>query len=157
DGVLAAYVEGRERSAADLQRVAIAQTRAGVLHPVYAGSAATGAGVAELMTGIVTYLPAIPPATEVPPSGTALKIERGGAGGKIPYVRLFGGAVRPRDRIVLGEGRHATIAVTETFDGGAWVRTPAVTAGQIGRLHGLAAVRVGDTFGPPPAHDHRGV
>ncbi|HLV54807.1 MAG TPA: GTP-binding protein [Actinotalea caeni] len=148
DGVLAAYVEGRERSAADLQRVAIAQTRAGVLHPVYAGSAATGAGVAELMTGIVTYLPAISPATEGPPSGTVFKIERGGAGEKIAYVRLFGGAVRPRDRIVLGEGRHATIAATETFDGGAWVRTPAVTEGQIGRLHGLAAVRVGDTFGP---------
>jgi ribosomal protection tetracycline resistance protein len=147
DGVLAAYVEGRDRTAADLHKVAIAQTRAGVLHPVYAGSAATGAGVPELMTGIATYLPATSPEQTAPASGTVFKVERGSAGEKIAYVRMFSGAVSPRDRIPLGEGREATIAAIETFHGGAWVRTTAVTAGQIGRLHGLTAVRVGDTFG----------
>lgn len=147
DGVLAAYVEGRDRSAADLEQVAIAQTRAGVLHPVYAGSAATGAGVPELMTGIATFLPATSHEATGTPSGTVFKVERGAAGEKVAFVRMYTGSVRTRDRVDLGEGRDGKIAGIEVFDGGAWVRTPAVGAGHIGRLHGLAAVRVGDAFG----------
>ncbi len=56
DSVLAAYVEGRDRTPDQLLADAAAQTRAGLLHPVFAGSAATGAGVPELMSGIATFL-----------------------------------------------------------------------------------------------------
>lgn len=150
DGVLASYVDGRDRTPADLQQVAIAQTRAGVLHPVYGGSAATGAGVPELMTGIATYLPASSPEKEAPPSGTVFKIERGSAGEKIAYVRMFTGAVGTRDRLELSDGRVGKVADIEAFDGGDWVRASQVTAGRVARLHGLTEVRVGDTFGDPP-------
>lgn len=147
DGVLAAYVEGDGRSSAELERLAVAQTRAGLMHPVFAGSAATGAGVAELMAGIATFLPAAEHGTDGTPSGTVFKVERGAAGEKIAYVRMFGGSVRTRDELDLPEGRAGKITAVEIFDRGDWVRAPEIGAGRIGRLHGLAAVRVGDGFG----------
>ena len=59
DALLAAYVEGRDRLGAPAARRARPRRPApAVLHPVYAGSAATGAGVPELMAGIGALLPA---------------------------------------------------------------------------------------------------
>ncbi|WP_420111101.1 GTP-binding protein [Pseudactinotalea sp.] len=150
DGVLASYVDGRDRTPDDLLEVAIAQTRAGVLHPVYAGSAATGAGVPELMSGIATFLPATGPTEAGTPSGTVFKVERGPAGEKIAYVRMFTGTVLTRDRLGLGGDREGKVADIEIFDGGGWVRAAQVAGGRIARLHGLTNVRVGDTFGDPP-------
>ena len=37
------------------------ETAAGNAHPVYVGSAVTGEGIAELMTGITTFLPVAGP------------------------------------------------------------------------------------------------
>ena len=62
DALLAAYVEGRDRTVGLLRAESAAQTAAAVLHPVYAGSAATGAGVPELMAGIADLLPGPDPA-----------------------------------------------------------------------------------------------
>jgi ribosomal protection tetracycline resistance protein len=48
------------------------------------------------------------------------------------------------------------VAALETFRAGSWVRADEVTAGQIGRLHGLVGVRVGDGFGAAAtAEEHR--
>ena len=101
DRVLAAYVDGREPTPEQLLADAAAQTRAAVLHPVFAGSAATGAGVAELMAGIATFLPATAPESAGPPSGRVFKVERGTAGEKVAYVRMFSGSVRTRQRLDL--------------------------------------------------------
>lgn len=60
---------------------------------------------------------------------------------------MFDGAVRMRQRLALPEGRIGKVSGVEVFDAGAWVRADRVAAGQIGRLHGVRAVRVGDAFG----------
>src|ERR671912_807562 len=52
DKLLAAYVEGRPGSARQRRAALSQQTRAGVMHPVFAGSAVTGAGVLDLMRGV---------------------------------------------------------------------------------------------------------
>jgi ribosomal protection tetracycline resistance protein len=155
DDALAAYVEGRRRSARSLRRDVAAQTAAGLLHPVYAGSAATGAGVPELMRGIADLLPVPRPTPDAAPSGRVFKVERGSAGDKVAYVRLFTGSVSVRQRLDLPDGRSGKVAGLQTFADGDWVRSERAEAGQIARLHGLAAVRVGDGFGAAGgADDH---
>lgn len=163
DDLLAAYVEGaagvpygrlRERLAA--------QTRRSLVHPVYFGSAATGAGVAELTAGIAEFLPRSGHGAEGPASGTVFKVERGPAGEKIAYARMFSGVVRTRERVrLLGDGdqeaREGKISAITVFDNGTDVRGDALPAGRIGRLRGLHTVRIGDTIGEAggrPARSH---
>ena len=147
DALLEAYVEGSAPSGAELRRRLVAQVQGGLLHPVYAGSAMTGTGVAELMSGIAGFLPATAPDPRGPVSGRVFKVERSAAGHKVAYVRMFGGSVGVRTHLELGAGRAGKVAGVQLFDGGRWVRAEAVSAGQIGRLSGLAEVRVGDGFG----------
>jgi ribosomal protection tetracycline resistance protein len=158
DDVLAAYVTGRERTPDQLLADAVGQTRTGVLHPVFAGSAVTGAGVAELLAGITSFLPSVEAPAGPPgvPSGRVFKVERGAAGEKVAYVRMFSGTVRGRQRIDLPDGRVGKVSGVQVLSGGEWLRAEEVGAGQVGRLHGLAAVRVGDGFGDSSrAEDHQ--
>jgi ribosomal protection tetracycline resistance protein len=158
DALLAEYVEGRPLPGVRLRTEIAAQTGAGVLHPVFAGSAATGAGVPDLMAGIGALLPATSSGTTDSagePSGRVFKVERGVAGEKVAYVRMFTGSVGLRDRLALPDGRLDKVSGIQLFARGDWVRADAVAAGQIGRLHGLTTVRVGDGFGAgTTAEDH---
>jgi len=147
DTLLEAFLEGRPRSAIALRRGLVAQVRAGLLHPVYAGSAITGAGVPELMAGIAAFLPATTPDQDGAASGRVFKVERGAAGDKVAYVRMFGGSVGVRTHLQFGAGYAGKVTGVQLFDRGRWVRAETVGAGQIGRLSGLAEVRVGDGFG----------
>ena len=147
DALLAAYVEGRAQPDVRLRAEIAAQTRAGLLYPVFAGSAATGAGVPDLMAGIAVLLPATAPDPTGEPSGRVFKVERGAAGDKVAYVRMFTGSIGPRTRLGLPDGRSGTVSGVQLFEDGDWVRADTVAAGQIGRLHGVSAVRVGDGFG----------
>ncbi|CUR56989.1 putative tetracycline resistance protein [metagenome] len=147
DVLLAAYVEGRDRAPEQLRALAAAQTRAAELHPVFAGSAVTGAGVPDLMEAIATFLTGTESDTSGPASGRVFKVERGEAGEKVAYVRMFSGTVAPRQRLDLPYGRSGKVTGVEVFGDGQWVRADAAGAGQVARLLGLAAVRVGDGFG----------
>ncbi len=124
------------------------QTRRAHVHPVFFGSAITGAGVGSLISGIRTLLPARDGRADDPASGTVFKVERGPAGERIAYVRLFAGVVRTRDRLPFpgGEGKVTAIDV---FEGGSTVRRAALHAGQIGKLKGLDGIRIGDPVGTP--------
>ncbi|WP_165355137.1 elongation factor G [Nocardioides oleivorans] len=147
DDLLAAYVDGRARTAAELVGSVADQTGACRLHPVFAGSAATGAGIAELVAGIASLLPTATPDPGGPASGRAFKVDRGAAGEKVAYVRMFSGALRVRQRLELAGDRTGKVASIELFRDGHWERADEVGAGQVARLLGLTAVRVGDGFG----------
>src|SRR5438105_1389412 len=82
----------------------VAETNRALLHPVFFGSALTGAGVDSLTSGIAELLPAAAGDVDGPVSGSVFKIERGPAGEKIAFVRLFSGTVRTRDRWRFGQG-----------------------------------------------------
>src|SRR6185369_12381020 len=90
ESLFVAYVE-RERSvtAQWLRNALSAQTRRSLVHPVYFGSAITGDGVAALRAGLVELLPARPDDAGAPLSGRVFKIDRGRAGEKVAYVRMF--------------------------------------------------------------------
>jgi ribosomal protection tetracycline resistance protein len=150
DRLLAAYVEDEPAVSYRRLRAGLAaQTRRARVHPVFFGSAVTGAGVASLTAGIRELLPAAEGDAAGPVSGAAFKIERGPAGEKVAYVRLFSGTVRVRDRLRLGHGEGKVTAIGVFEHGSAAVRRPSIAAGQIGKLRGLGEVRVGDQVGVP--------
>src|SRR6266851_7350133 len=99
ESILAAYVHGEPGVSHRLREELAAQTRRALVHPVFFGSALTGAGVDSLMSGIAELLPAAGRDIDGPASGRVFKIERGAAGEKIAYVRMFSGTVRTRDRV----------------------------------------------------------
>jgi ribosomal protection tetracycline resistance protein len=151
DAVLAAYL-GREDGGKGLPyrwlrgRLA-GQVRDTRVHPVYFGSAMTGAGVEALMRGLADLMPAARPDAGGPVEGRVFKVERGAAGEKIAYARLFRGTLAVRDRVAFGPGKAGKVTAISVFAHGTAVRRPAVTAGQIARLAGLAEVQVGDVLG----------
>ncbi|MHA6618208.1 GTP-binding protein [Pseudonocardia sp. DLS-67] len=145
DAVLADYVDGG-LSYERMRRELVAQVARAQVHPVFAGSAVTGAGVDALTTGIAGLLPASDGDPDGPLSGTVFKIERGPAGEKVAYARLHSGTVRVRERLDAGGGKVTALAAVE---GGRPVRRQAVTAGEIATLRGLPDIRVGDPIGVP--------
>ena len=146
--ILAAYVAGQPLSRARLRRALGTQARRGLVHPVFFGSAATGAGVPHLMAGLAELLPAAAGDAAGPVSGRVFKIERGPGGEKLAYVRMFSGTVRTRDRLHVG-GRDAKVTAIGVFERGTAEPRPSVSAGQIGQLRGLDGVRIGDQLGTP--------
>ncbi|MGW0698468.1 GTP-binding protein [Streptomyces sp. NPDC002867] len=150
DALLAAYVDGaaEELPEARLRGELATQTRRGLVHPVLFGSAITGAGTDALIGALTELLPTAPADAEGPVCGTVFKVERGPAGEKTAYVRMFSGTVRVRDKLPFGSGSHAgKVTGISVFEHGAAVNREAVSAGQIGRLRGLGAIRVGDSVG----------
>jgi ribosomal protection tetracycline resistance protein len=152
EALLAAFV--RDEAAVPYGRLRAAlgvQARRGLVHPVYAGSAMTGAGIGALMAGLAELLPAADGDPDGPVSGTVFKVDRGPAGEKIAYARLFSGTLRVRDRLAAGRQRAAPVTAISAFDRGGAARRDRVTAGQIAQLRGLGDIRVGDALGVPPA------
>jgi ribosomal protection tetracycline resistance protein len=152
DALLAAYVDGRTRiEHGRLRRALVAQAGRALAHPVYFGSAITGAGVDALTSGIAGLLPAAAGDAGAAVSGSVFKVDRGPAGEKIAYVRMFSGTVRTRDRLRFGGGDEQKVTAISVFDRGTDVRRPAVSAGEIAKLWGLGEVRIGDAIGDSPA------
>jgi ribosomal protection tetracycline resistance protein len=150
DGFLAAYVD--DEAAASYRQLRgrlAARSRQALVHPVFFGSAITGAGVEALTAGIAELLPAAEGDAGGPVSGTVFKVERGPAGEKVAYVRMFSGTVRTRDRLRFRQDGEGKVTAISVFDRGAAVPRAAVAAGQIGKLWGLAGVQVGDAVGVP--------
>ncbi|MET7971298.1 translation factor GTPase family protein [Micromonospora sp. NPDC005305] len=151
DALLAAYVADERSVTQERLRTALAaQAARARVHPVLAGSAITGAGVAELIDAVTALLPATAGDDHAPLSGAVFKVERGPAGEKVAYARIFAGTVRVRDRIRHGAGQEARVTALGVFEGGDATPGDAAGAGRIVRLHGLAGVRVGDVLGVPP-------
>ena len=153
EALLAAYVDDHDAVRYDdLRRALATQTRRARVHPVYFGSAITGAGVDALAAGIRELLPAARGDVDGPVSGTVFKVERGPAGEKLAYVRMFSGTLRMRERLSLaGDDEGTKVTAISVFDHGGAVERASIGAGQIGRLRGLESVSIGDAIGRPPA------
>ncbi|HEX4833189.1 MAG TPA: translation factor GTPase family protein [Trebonia sp.] len=145
DAFLARYLDDAGGlGAADYRAELARQVATARAYPVFFGSAATGAGVEALTTGIRELLPArsLPP--DGPLAGTVFKVERGRGGAKIAYARLDSGTIGPYQHVAYfrrGEAGSVTELagrVTSVERGG---------AGQIARIAGLRDVRIGDRLG----------
>ncbi|MFY1673524.1 GTP-binding protein [Plantactinospora sp. WMMB334] len=155
DEMLAAYVDGTALPYRRLHAELARRTGQALLYPVYLGSAITGAGIDELVAGLRELLPAAEGDSGGPVSGTVFKVERGPAGEKVAYVRMFSGSVRIRDRLPLPGAEPERVTAISVFDRGTALRSESVDAGRIGKLWGLSSVRVGDPIGAPhPEQQH---
>jgi ribosomal protection tetracycline resistance protein len=157
EAIMAAYVEGESHLPYHLLRDTLAaQTKRAVVHPVFFGSAVTGAGLDSLMTGISELLPASAGDPDGPVSGTVFKIERGTSGEKIAYVRMFSGTIHTRERLDFGRGLEEKVTAITVFERGPAAQRPAVSAGAVAKLWGLSKIQVGDRIGETgtDASDH---
>ena len=160
DALLAAYVADEAQVSYPRLRAGLAaQSRRALVHPVFFGSAITGAGISSLLAGLTELLPAADGDPGAPAAGTVFKVDRGPAGEKVAYVRMFAGTVRVRDRLPMTRDHPATarnspaqtVTSVSVFERGSAVRRDSLAAGQIGQLRGLSDVRIGDVIGVAPA------
>ncbi|MEU2562205.1 translation factor GTPase family protein [Streptomyces longispororuber] len=174
DALLAAYVDDdlAALTPARLRAALAEQTRRAEVHPVFFGSAITGTGITALTDAVKELLPAASGTPDGPLAGAVFKVERGPAGEKVAYARLYSGAVRVRDRVPLAgpaaDGAVADSGITDStvvgsavagratdgkvtavcvFERGAAVPRETAAAGQIAQLWGLGDVRIGDVLG----------
>src|SRR5262249_47017624 len=132
DALLTAYVNDETTvSYCQLRSELAAQTRQAQVHPVFFGSAIPRPGVDSLIAGIKELLPTAEGDADGPVSGTVFKIERGAAGEKIAYVRMFSGTVRVRDRVQFGRDNEGRVTAISVFERGSAVRRASVAARQI--------------------------
>src|SRR5215204_194237 len=146
DEILAAYVDG-ELADERLREVLVSQTKRALVHPVFFGSARTGAGVEPLTVAIADLLPSAAGDPAGPVSGSVFKIERGDNGEKIAYVRMFSGTIRTRDTLRFGRGLEGKVTAIAVFEHGPAVARPSVSSGAVAKLWGLSDIQVGDRIG----------
>ena len=155
DTVLTAYLDDKTAIPSGwLHEKLAGQVRDTLVHPVYFGSAITGAGVDVLVRGLAGLLPTADGDANGPVSGRVFKVERGAAGDKIAYARMFSGTLAIRDRVPFGRSRgglrDGKVTAISVFADGTAARRDRVSAGQIARLSGLAEIQIGDVIGTAP-------
>ena len=128
-----------------------AQTARSLVHPVFFGSAVTGAGVEALTNALPTFLPTAVPSGAGEPSAMIFKIDRS-AGEKLCYLRVRSGQLTDRAvvRVVAPDGRvrgRSRITGLTEFRDGRRAPTDRVFGGQIATITGPAAARIGDRIG----------
>ncbi|OWA22912.1 GTP-binding protein [Streptomyces sp. CS159] len=153
-GILAALVDGPEPTAGQVAAALAARTADGSFHPLFHGSALGGQGVAELVEGLVTLVPAAAQGTAgaTEPRGTVFAVRPGPTGERTAYLRLYDGEVRPRRRLTFlrreSDGRRTEVSGRVTrldVVGG----DATLTAGNIAALTVPGGLRVGDRLGEP--------
>ncbi|MEU5875692.1 translation factor GTPase family protein [Glycomyces sp. NPDC047369] len=153
DEFLAAYLD--DPASLDYDAALAAQVRAGRAHPVYFGSAVTGAGAAALTAGIRRYLPVPQGDPEAQAVGTVFKVEH--VDQKIAYVRMREGRIAPRDALTAYrrgeygavESHEGKVTAVEVFDHGTATVPGAAGPGAIAKVKGLGDIRIGDVIGSP--------
>jgi ribosomal protection tetracycline resistance protein len=146
DVLLTSYLAERPMTAERVRGELAEQTRTGQVHPVFFGSAITGAGVDALTAGIAALLPTAGGDVTAEPSGSVFKIERGSDGQKVALIRMFNGSLRVRDRLRFGRAED-TVTRISVVGRRAGTFPEALTAGRIARVWGLAHARIGDPVG----------
>jgi ribosomal protection tetracycline resistance protein len=136
-----------------LRRLLAGQTRQGLVHPVFFGSAMGGNGVEELTAAIAELLPGSEADPDADVTGRVFKIERSPSGERVAYVRVFSGTLRPRRRVRVGTGdarAEAKATSIGVFAPDGAPRRSFAGPGEMARVWGLGAVRVGDALGDLP-------
>jgi len=144
DALLARWVADPAAVGSAQLRVALAAaTGAARLHPVFAGSALTGAGVPELTAELVDLLPASAGDSDGPLSGVVFGVDLAPSGRESASVRVFSGTLAVRDRLA----SHRRVTGIRVHESGGLVDSRVLTAGRVGVVRGLDGVRIGDGIG----------
>jgi ribosomal protection tetracycline resistance protein len=142
EALLAGYLDGRK---VDLRGALAEQSKRALVYPAFGGSAITGAGVKALTAGLRDLLPSAVGDPDAALSASVFKIDRGSAGEKIAYVRMFGGTLNTRDAV-----REEKVTALAVFERGDAVQRPATSGREIAKVWGLRSLQIGDTIGEAP-------
>ena len=122
------------------------QSRRAQVYPVIFGSAMTGAGVEDLISGITSLLPVSEGDTNGPVSGRVFKVERSKTGEKIAFVRMFSGSLHTRDLLLFGADNEQKVTGIAVFSEGSVTTSRTVEQGR-SASSGLSEIQVGDKIG----------
>jgi ribosomal protection tetracycline resistance protein len=117
----------------------------GTVVPVAAGSALTGAGVADLLTMLPRLLPWARPAARSL-SGVIYKIEHGDHG-MLAHCRMFGGELRVRDRVGTAGARAEVVTSLERSTPEGWAEASVARPSDVVRVRGIGSARTGGWVG----------
>ena len=154
--LLDAYARTEKVTAEQVKSTLTNQIKAAKIYPLFFGSAMTGVGVAELLTGVATFFPTYSGCTEdTPLSGVVFKLEKEVGGEKIAYVRIFSGSISMRAYVSVSRKKDEHELATHTdkvkklhvFREGKSVQSLRVEAGEFCKVWGLKDVRIGDIIG----------
>ncbi|MEZ4571742.1 MAG: translation factor GTPase family protein [Thermomicrobiales bacterium] len=146
---------GGKLSGQFLEKEIRVQVADGRVVPAYFGSAMTGAGIHDVISGIEAWLPVADDPRDAPAAAAVFKIMRRASGEKIVYARVFGGCLAVRQQVkIQRRNRFDEVEVIEEritgvdrFADGTSSPADAVLAGDIAALHGLHSARIGDFIG----------
>ena len=128
-------------------------TKRALVHPVFFGSAVTGAGIDALTAAIVAFLPAVrrdadgPRRVRSSRSNAVRPVRRSPTRGSSP-ARSEPGITSSSPAT-----RSGRVTAVRVFRHGGAVESRAAVAGDIAKLWGLTDIRIGDAIGEAPARD----
>lgn len=146
----AAFLEEREVPPKQLEGWLRACVKQCQLFPVMLGSAKTGLGMTELLDGIVRLLPDSSALETDGLSGLVYRVSHDPVMGRGAHVRLFSGSLKNRDSIDPAGRGPQKISQIRRAAGARFSDLGELSAGELGVLYGLSAVRCGDSIGSLP-------
>ncbi|GHO62367.1 tetracycline resistance protein [Ktedonobacter sp. SOSP1-52] len=155
EAFLEAYVNEEQVAEEQVKEALQRQVRDARLYPIFFGSAMTGIGVSELLTGIATFFSENPRSEDGPLSGVVFKIEKEASGEKIAYVRVFSGNMHVREYVPVSRKISESEVETHTdkvkklhvFWEGKTLQSSSVEAGEFCKVWGLKDIKIGDVVG----------
>ncbi|TCZ81081.1 TetM/TetW/TetO/TetS family tetracycline resistance ribosomal protection protein [Paenibacillus albiflavus] len=153
--LLTSYINGETLMGEQMEAAFRYQVRQGNVYPVYFGSAMTGVGVANLLTGVAHWFPVNDQREGEPLSGVVFKLEKEASGEKIAYVRLFSGSLGLREQVRIerknkdheSESDICKIKKLHALMNGCSVPAAKIVSGDLAKVWGLGDVRIGDVVG----------
>ncbi|HUW21326.1 MAG TPA: elongation factor G [Candidatus Bathyarchaeia archaeon] len=166
DELTAKFLEGEEITINELKRALRKATVKNQLVPIYVGASLRNKGVQAMLDGIVEFLPSpldLPPIEGVSPvtgekefrppdpqayfSGLAFKIQTDPHVGRLTYLRLYSGTIKPGDNVLNTKaGRHERIGRLLLMHANNREEINEAFAGEIVAIVGLKQVTTGDTL-----------
>jgi len=171
DTIAAAYLDGKDLSAAELDAAIRKNTIAVKLVPVLAGTALRNKGIHPLLDAVLAYLPSpadVPPVTGVDPRNTEEKISRApknnepfaalafkiamDEGRKVVFMRVFSGTLEAGGEVLnVRTGKKEKVARLFRIHAAKRERLDKAVAGEIVAAAGLKDATTGDTVCDPKA------
>ncbi len=150
DDLMERYLEGEKIDFETLDDLLTQTTSRGDLIPVILGAAKNGVGIVELLEALTNYFKFPTVDNDKPLSSVIFKIEHDKSLGKMCYLRIFSGSIKPRDVI-----KNATRTLEKDQKAGQlkmnlrgkYQDIDEICAGDIGIASGLSAAKVGDIYG----------
>nr|WP_255639467.1 elongation factor G [Deinococcus betulae] len=164
DDLMTRYLDGEEVGTGELQAALTRAVHAGTLYPVLPVSAVTGVGLDSLLDLLVTGLRSAQergpltgvdgqtrePSPDAPFSARVWRVSVDPFVGKLAYVRVWSGTLRPGDTVQnTTQGAEVRVAHLYIPSGKDLTEVAELPAGSIGVLTKLPDLHAGDTLADP--------